>query len=179
MDYTATLFHSICLKPCRDRRPRRSEKKKRLLCVWLHTNSRLKSKICCFPDRRGRRSLQAKNPNRINTPLRSENLIVSGSSKAPVPTGKKSSRIDTPIRSGNSFASRVVEFSLRLVSQGDLPSANSRSDTTPWCHSLRSRRFATSPPTGKNSNRINTTIRSEKTIVSGPSKGYRRRSLHR
>jgi len=42
---------------------------------------------------------------------------------------------------------RVVEFSLRLVSQGDLPSANSRSDTTPWCHTLRSRRFATSPPT--------------------------------
>ena len=105
----ATLFRSISLKPCRDRRPRRSEKKKHLLCVWLHTNSRLKSKICCFPDRRGRRSLQAKNPNRINTPLRSENLIVSGSSKAPVPTGKKSSRIDTPIRSGNSFASRVVE----------------------------------------------------------------------
>ena len=29
--------------------------------MWLHTNSRLKSKICCFPDRRGRRSLQAKN----------------------------------------------------------------------------------------------------------------------
>ena len=61
MDYTATLFRSIPLKPCRDRRPRLSEKKKRLLCVWLHTNSRLKSKICCFSGRRGRRPLQAKN----------------------------------------------------------------------------------------------------------------------
>jgi len=52
VDYTATLFYSISIKHCRGRRPRRPEKKKRLLCVWLHTNSRLKSKICCFPGRR-------------------------------------------------------------------------------------------------------------------------------
>ena len=77
VNFAATLFYSISIKPCRDRRPRRSEKKKRLLCVWLHTNSRLKSKICCFPDRRGRRSLQAKKSNRIDTPIRSENSIVS------------------------------------------------------------------------------------------------------
>ena len=32
--------------------------------------------------------------------------------------------------------------------------SRSRSDTTPWCHSLRSRRFATSPPTRFEGNRI-------------------------
>ena len=41
--------------------------------------------------------------------------------------------------------SSVGEFSLRLVSQGDLPAANSRSNTPPACYSLPSRRFATPP----------------------------------
>ena len=123
VNFAAALFRPIFLKPCRDRRPRRSEKKKRLLCVWLHTNSRLKSKICCFS---GRRKAIAAAPYRQKF--------------------KPHRYADTE---RNPYRSRGVEFSLRLVSQGDLPSANSRSDTTPWCHSLRLRRFATSPPTGK------------------------------
>ena len=38
-----------------------------------------------------------KNSNRINTPIRSENLIVSGSSGTSTPTGKMFNRIDTPL----------------------------------------------------------------------------------
>ena len=113
VDYTATLFRPISLKPCRDRRPRRSEKKKRLLCVWLHANSRIKSKICCFPDRRGRRSLQAK----IQT------------------------------ASTRRYGAKTLSFSGRRVLVATR--SRSRSDTTPWCHSLRLRRFATSTSTGK------------------------------
>jgi len=95
--------------------------------------SRIKSKICCFSGRRGRRPLQAK--------------IQTASTRR---HGAKTL----------SFPGRRVLVATR---------SRSRSDTTPWCHSLRSRRFATSTPTGKNSNRIDTPIRSENLIVSGPS----------
>jgi len=78
VNFVATLFRPIFLKPCRDRRPRRSGNERILKLHPAMIGSRIKSKICCFPDRRGRRSLQAKNSNRINTPIRSENLIVSG-----------------------------------------------------------------------------------------------------
>ena len=43
---------------CRDRRPRRSKKEKILNLHPAIIGSHIKSKICCFPDRRGRRSLQ-------------------------------------------------------------------------------------------------------------------------
>ena len=84
-----------------------------------------------------------------NSRMQFQNSFVSGPSRTPVPTGKKSKSHQHADTERKSYRFRGVEFSLRLVSQGDLPSANSRSDTTPWCHSLRLRRFATSPPTGK------------------------------
>ena len=87
VDYTATLFRSIPLKPCRDRRPRRSKKEKILNLQPAIICSRIKSKICCFSGRRGRRPLQARNSNRINKPIRNGNFIVSGQSRTPVPTG--------------------------------------------------------------------------------------------
>ena len=43
---------------CRDRRPRRSENERILKLHPAIICSHIKSKICCFPDRRGRRSLQ-------------------------------------------------------------------------------------------------------------------------
>jgi len=130
VDYTATLFYSIPLKPCRDRRPRRSEKQQILLFMWLPIIAGCKLKILSF----------------------------FGPSRTPVPTGKKFKPHQHTDTERKPYRFRGVEVSLRLVSQGDLPSANSRSDTTPWCHSLRSRRFATSTPTGKNSNRIDTPL---------------------
>ena len=69
---------------------------------------------------------------------------------------------------GSRIKSKICCFSGRRVLVATR--SRSRSDTTPWCHSLRSRRFATSTPTGKNSNRIDTPIRSENLIVSGPSR---------
>ena len=56
----ATLFRSISLKPCRGRRPRRPGNERIFNLQPAMIGSRIKSKICCFPDRRGRRSLQAK-----------------------------------------------------------------------------------------------------------------------
>ena len=55
--FIAPQRRTIFIK-CRDRRPRLSETKEFLLCKWLHTNSRTKSKISFFSDSRGRLSLQ-------------------------------------------------------------------------------------------------------------------------
>ena len=44
--------------PCRDRRPRLSEKKKRLHFIWLLVCSHMQSKTPLFSDSRGRLSLQ-------------------------------------------------------------------------------------------------------------------------
>ena len=52
VDYTATLFRSISLKPCRGRRPRRPEKQQILLFMWLPIIAGCKLKILSFPDRR-------------------------------------------------------------------------------------------------------------------------------
>ena len=56
----ATLFRPIFLKPCRGRRPRRPGNERIFNLQPAMIGSHVKSKICCFPDRRGRRSLQAK-----------------------------------------------------------------------------------------------------------------------
>jgi len=96
VNFAATLFYSISIKPCRDRRPRLSGKQQILLFKRLLVCSHTQSKRFFFSDRRGRRSLQAKNSNRINTSIRSGNSIVFGASRTPVPTGKNSNRIDTP-----------------------------------------------------------------------------------
>ena len=106
---------------CRDRRPRRSGEQQILLFKRLPIIAGCKLKILSF----------------------------FGPSRTPVPTGKKFKPHQHTDTERKPYRFRGVEVSLRLVSQGDLPSANSRSDTTPWCHSLRSRRFATSTPTGK------------------------------
>jgi len=103
--------------------------------------SRLKSKICCFSGRRGRRPLQAK--------------CLTASTRR--------------------YGAKTLSFPGRRVLVATR--SRSRSDTTPWCHSLRSRRFATSTSTGKMFNRINTPMRSGNSFVFGPSKGYRRRPL--
>ena len=121
MDYTATLFRPISLKPCRDRRPRRSEKQQILLFMWLPIIAGCKLKILSF----------------------------FGPSRTPVPTGKKFKPHQHTDTERKPYRFRVVEFSLRLVSQGDLPSANSRSNMPPECYSSPSRRFATSTPTIK------------------------------
>ena len=52
VNFVATLFRPIPLKPCRDRRPRRSENEKILKLHPAIIGSHVKSKICCFLDRR-------------------------------------------------------------------------------------------------------------------------------
>ena len=122
MDYTATLFRPISLKPCRDRRPRRSEKQQILLFMWLPIIAGCKLKILSFPDRRGRRSLQAKCLNASTRRYGAETLSLPG---------------------------RRVLVATRSRSGSNMP---------PACYSSPSRRFATSTPTGKNSNRIDTPL---------------------
>ena len=60
MNFVTTLFRPITIKPCRDRRPRRSKKQQILLFTWLQIIAGCNFKILSFSDRRGRRSLQAK-----------------------------------------------------------------------------------------------------------------------
>ena len=55
--------------------------------IQTASTRRYGAKTLSVPGRRGRRSLQAKSSNRIDTPIRSGNLIVSGASRTSPPTG--------------------------------------------------------------------------------------------
>ena len=52
VNFVATLFRPITLKPCRDRRPRRSGRQHILLFIWLQIIAGCKFKFFSFLDRR-------------------------------------------------------------------------------------------------------------------------------
>ena len=70
--------------------------------------------------------------------------------------GRRSLQAKNQTASIRRYGAKTLSFPGRRVLVASR--SRSRSDTTPWCHSLRLRRFATSTPTGKNSNRIDTPL---------------------